>query len=546
MSTPPAPPSSFGLSIPGVRLESIIGRGGFATVYSGTQESLERPVAVKVDSRALHDERNRRRYLREVQAAGRITGHPHVVSLIDTGVLADSRPYIVMERCDGGSLSDLVKSGPLPAVDAVALVGAASSALGAAHRAGVLHRDVKPDNILLDAYGSPRLTDFGIASVEREGQDPTVTLECLTPDFACPEAFALTPPRPEGDVWSMGAVLFYLLTGKGPRRAADGSAQSFAQIVRVLDRPVDLSNPLIPEVVRPVLSTAMHTDAGSRYPDGVALCDALTELGEQLGEGQMTVTGPGAALRLAQAVVPPPEPASQTLVPPGAPAPVVGPAAVTRRLAVPPTGPGASLTGPQAQHAVPVITSPGGGAGPTGRRRRSLTALSTGLVIGTLLGLGLGWTLWNEAAAATTSSAAAANETAASGSDAEPTAQAEESGASSTPPHAVGTCLGGIVSIAGTATAQKTDCHSAHYWEVFAVGTLDASTTGMTESDLAADPNVQATCTRAAATAYGEPDPDVSVLGPSEVDWKVDGNRGFSCIVSPAEGDERTRPYSEG
>ena len=157
--------------IPGVRLDGVLGRGGFATVYSGTQVSLERPVAVKVDSRALDDPRNRRRFLREVQASSRISGHPHVVSLIDTGVLEDGRPYLVMERCDGGNLADMIDQGPIPASDAVALIEAAASALGAAHSAGVLHRDVKPGNILLDSYGSPRLSDFGIAAIQREGYD---------------------------------------------------------------------------------------------------------------------------------------------------------------------------------------------------------------------------------------------------------------------------------------------------------------------------------------------------------------------------------------
>jgi len=147
----------------------VLGRGGFATVYAGVQDSLERPVAVKVDSRPLDDPRNERRFMREVQAASRISGHPHVVSLVDTGKLPDLRPYLVMELCAGGSLYDLVSRGPTPASDAVALVEAAASALGAAHTAGVMHRDVKPANILLDSYGSPRLSDFGIASVQREG-----------------------------------------------------------------------------------------------------------------------------------------------------------------------------------------------------------------------------------------------------------------------------------------------------------------------------------------------------------------------------------------
>ena len=103
-----------------------------------------------------------------------------------------------MELCAGGSLYDLVSRGPTPASDAVALVEAAASALGAAHAAGVMHRDVKPANILLDSYGSPRLSDFGIAAVQREGQDPTVTLECLTPTSPHRRPSCWPAPAPRG------------------------------------------------------------------------------------------------------------------------------------------------------------------------------------------------------------------------------------------------------------------------------------------------------------------------------------------------------------
>ena len=284
----------------------MLGRGGFATVYAGVQDSLERPVAVKVDSRPLDDPRNERRFMREVQAASRISGHPHVVSLVDTGKLPDLRPYLVMELCAGGSLYDLVSRGPTPASDAVALVEAAASALGAAHAAGVMHRDVKPANILLDSYGSPRLSDFGIAAVQREGQDPTVTLECLTPDFAAPEAFMLASPGPEGDVWSMGAVLFALLTGRGPRRGPDGVQRSLPEIVRSLDDPLNFTDPNVPEVLLPILSKAMAPDPKHRYRNGTELTEALGQIREALGTGNLAVRGPVTSLRLVEAGLAPP------------------------------------------------------------------------------------------------------------------------------------------------------------------------------------------------------------------------------------------------
>ena len=154
-----------------------------------------------------------------------------------------------------------------------------------------MHRDVKPANILLDSYGSPRLSDFGIAAVQREGQDPTVTLECLTPDFAAPEAFMLASPGPEGDVWSMGAVLFALLTGRGPRRGPDGVQRSLPEIVRSLDDPLDLSDPHVPEVLLPLLSKAMAPDPEHRFRNGTELTGALGRSVSSSGRGTWLSAG---------------------------------------------------------------------------------------------------------------------------------------------------------------------------------------------------------------------------------------------------------------
>ena len=261
---------------------------------AGEQVSLGRPVAVKIDSRPLHDERNRRRFMREMAAASRISGHPNAVSLIDSGVLPDGRPYLVMERCDGGSLAQVLQHGEISAAQAVSIVTAVCSALGAAHDAGVLHRDIKPGNILIDAYGSPRLSDFGLAAVQHEGIDSSVTLETMTPDFAPPEAFTLAAPSPRGDVWSMGAVLFALLTGRGPRRTADGAPQSLPEIINHLSVPIDTSDARIPEALRPLLDRALHPDPAQRYRDGNELTEALTRAG---GLSNGAFSTPHSALR---------------------------------------------------------------------------------------------------------------------------------------------------------------------------------------------------------------------------------------------------------
>ncbi|VEG26799.1 serine/threonine-protein kinase [Actinomyces howellii] len=531
---PPPPQATAQLHIPGVRLLDVIGRGGFATVYGGVQESMARPVAVKIDSRPLSDERNRRRYLREVQAAGRITGHPHVVSLIDTGVLPDDRPFIVMERCDGGSLVDLVARGPVAPADAVALVRAAASALGAAHDAGVLHRDVKPANILLDSYGSPRLTDFGIAAVEREGQDPTVTLECLTPDFAPPEAFALSTPGPSGDVWSMGAVLFFLLTGRGPRRGLDGSVRSLPEIVRDLDTPVRLDEPVIPAEIRPVLARAMSRDPMERYRNGTELTEALAAIQDAMGNGDLTVAGPVVAVRLAEA---------------GLLSGAAGSAPTAHTVALgssstPPAPqllPAGARPGNPSAASVPVLSPEDSLAEERRVRRQTVAAAVLGFVAGLVLGALTGWAVPTLSSALGGSGlndsavqAASAQATGTAGTAAPAAQETDPSAQASTPPHAVGTCLGGIVSLSGISSASEVDCAQAHSWEVFATGTLDAATSGRTDAELEADPTVIATCTAEAARAYGISDPEVAVLGPSEVEWTVNGSRGFSCIATPA------------
>jgi serine/threonine protein kinase len=151
---------------------SVLGSGGFATVYQTWQVAVGRETAVKVDSRVLHTERDRRRFFREVTAAGQLSGHPHVVDVYDAGTLRDGRPYMVMELCPGGSLNDeLRRSGPISAERACRIGADLADALAAAHAAGILHRDLKPANILVNRYGVVGIADFGLASIIAANDD---------------------------------------------------------------------------------------------------------------------------------------------------------------------------------------------------------------------------------------------------------------------------------------------------------------------------------------------------------------------------------------
>ena len=141
-----------------------LARGGRSVVWAARQLSLDRLVAVKVYQREL-DEGDRRRFLREA-AAARLSDHPGIVTAHDAGILPDDRPYLIMDLCSGGSLTQWLKPENRPSEERVRQVGVRiADALAAVHACGVLHRDVKPANILIDSFGNPALADFGLAAV---------------------------------------------------------------------------------------------------------------------------------------------------------------------------------------------------------------------------------------------------------------------------------------------------------------------------------------------------------------------------------------------
>ncbi len=264
--------------IPGHRIAGVLGRGGFATVYRGWQLAVGREVAVKVDSRMLLSERDRRRFVREVTAAGRLSGHPHVVDVYDAGTLNDGRPYMVMELCPSGSLDDAVgRHGPMTPAQVRDIGIKIADALAAAHAAGVLHRDIKPANILINRYGVVGLSDFGLASILATEREQSVTREALTPAYAPPESFRGDEPTAAGDLYSLAATLYALLAGRPPRFPADGGSPSFATIMSLHNKPVD-DVPGAPPALMAALRRSLATDPAVRPQSAVALRDALLGL----------------------------------------------------------------------------------------------------------------------------------------------------------------------------------------------------------------------------------------------------------------------------
>jgi tRNA A-37 threonylcarbamoyl transferase component Bud32 len=258
--------------LPGITLLRAIGTGGTSTVYLGRQEDLDRLVAVKVLKGHVDDGATWRRFVREARTVARLSGHPNVVTVHTAGRTEMGEPYLVTDYLDGGSLADVVaRRGPLDEATVRRVGVALADALGAAHDLGIVHRDVKPGNVLVDHAGHVKLADFGIARLA----DATTTLTsavALTPEYAAPEVLGDEPEGPWTDVYGLAATLVFALTGAAPIPAREGERVE-AYLVRkqqfVPRLPVEVSPAL-----RTALGAALSPDPRAR-PDLPSLRRAL-------------------------------------------------------------------------------------------------------------------------------------------------------------------------------------------------------------------------------------------------------------------------------
>ncbi|MFE3001599.1 protein kinase [Nocardia sp. NPDC059246] len=282
------------LSAVGLENAEEIGRGGFGVVYRCIQPVLDRMVAVKVLTCELDE--NRERFFREQQAMGRLTGHPNIIGVLEVGETETGRPYLVMPYHPQGSLDARIRrDGPLSVEEVLRLGVKMAGALETAHRAEVLHRDVKPANILLTDYGESALTDFGIARLAGGFRTATGAVTG-SPAFTAPEVLAGDSPTRGSDVYGLGATLFCALTGHAAFERRSGE-QVVAQFLRITTQPVpDLRECGIPEDVCAVIEVAMSRDPQER-PTAAVLGEQLQRVqrAHGLGVDQMALRAePGA------------------------------------------------------------------------------------------------------------------------------------------------------------------------------------------------------------------------------------------------------------
>jgi eukaryotic-like serine/threonine-protein kinase len=257
-------------------LRGVLGRGGMATVHRARDEVLDRDVAVKLlHAHLASDPAFLDRFRREARAAAALS-HPNVVAVHDWGETEDG-PFLVLQLIDGPSLRGVLRHRRrLHAEEAVSVLGPAAAGLGAAHAAGLVHRDVKPENLLLGLDGTVRVTDFGLARAAASATSTFGTDVLVgSPHYLSPEAVRGQPLDPTADVYALGVVLFEVLTGRPPFEADSPFATAVQHTANRVPAPSSVV-PTVPTALDEVVQRATDPDRDARYADADAFRTALT------------------------------------------------------------------------------------------------------------------------------------------------------------------------------------------------------------------------------------------------------------------------------
>jgi serine/threonine protein kinase len=259
------------------RLEARIGSGGMSTVYRAFDGTLERQVAVKLMNREVASDSDQlERFRREARAIAQLS-HPHVVGVIDAGE-DDGRPYIVLEYVEGETLKERIRRhGRLPIPEAVAYAIEIARALGAAHARHIIHRDVKPQNVLIDQEGTAKVTDFGIArTLEEDGL--TADGRVLgTTDYVSPEQALGQHVTGQSDLYSLGIVLYEMLTGEVPFKGENQVAVAMRHVREEIP-DVQIKRPEVSAALASVIDTATAKRQDDRYADDAELIADLEDV----------------------------------------------------------------------------------------------------------------------------------------------------------------------------------------------------------------------------------------------------------------------------
>ena len=326
------------------RVEARIATGGMSTVYRGLDVRLDRPVALKVmDARYAGDREFLTRFQREARAIARLKS-PGLVAIYDQGN-DTAHPFLVMELVTGGTLRELLRErGPMPPHAVVAVLAPVLSGLGAAHRAGLVHRDVKPENVLISVDGEVKLADFGLVRATTEAGITSTSVILGTAAYLSQEQVLGEETGPRSDVYAVGIMAFELLTGTTPFKGDSAIVIAHQHLDRDVPPPGSLIDGVPPEF-DDFIARATAREPEARFSDAGAMGAELGAIAEELGLPQFQVPAPRNSARQITDSRPPVPRATRQLT--------LGPQEVPTLAADNNDGASARGTGPQAEDIFP-------------------------------------------------------------------------------------------------------------------------------------------------------------------------------------------------
>ena len=254
-------------------IKSELGRGGMATVYLAFDPSFNREVAVKVLPREmLHDPQFRARFEREIKMAAGLE-HPSIIPVYDVGE-DEGQPYFVMRLMTGGSLSDLISQGRIDLEETARIVSKVAQGLTYAHKKHVIHRDLKPDNILFDDNGDPFISDFGVARLAESSGSLTGSGVIGTPAYMSPEQAQGLELDSRSDIYGLGVIVYQMLSGRQPYSADTPMGVVIKHVTEPVPEILNMA-PNLPLEVDQLIKRAMAKDRNKRYETAVDLAKAM-------------------------------------------------------------------------------------------------------------------------------------------------------------------------------------------------------------------------------------------------------------------------------
>jgi serine/threonine protein kinase len=287
-------------------LRDPLGSGGMAEVFLAYEEDLERDVALKILKEQYADEEGFiERFRREAQSAASLN-HPNIIRIYDWGGTENGEAsYIAMEYAPGGTLEDrILEDGALPPYKAVEVASQIAEALGFAHECGVIHRDIKPQNILLSALGGAKVTDFGLARAAYSTSLSQTSLVVGTASYMSPERAMGGPADPRSDLYSLGVVLYEMLTGELPYEGDSSVTIAVKHVIEPPRAPGEV-NSEVPEGISAITQKLLAKDPGDRYTSATQLIEDLRRVSDGLPPAFADATGRGVAADRAVLPVPP-------------------------------------------------------------------------------------------------------------------------------------------------------------------------------------------------------------------------------------------------